>query len=587
MGRRRRRKHVDPTDEWEQLELLCTWDEQIEYERIRPLVLFGEPVPERSVETGTSERTLYRRIAGFEEDGMRSLFGSPPAKRRVLPPRLRRLIVDLKAEHPGLNLNEIARICYVRSGRRPHLATIRNVLEAEPLPLKAFRRFDPYHEIAEGRERRKAVVALHYEGWADKSIAGYLKVDRSTVHRVLKRWIEEGPEGLEDKKRGRPKGVQKVDLRAMLEARRMQENLELGAFRMRAALEQVGIRLSTRTVGRILAANREAEGLAKPRRSPHTRREMPFEASHRHEYWTSDVRYVGHSISGTGQAYVVSILDNYSRAVLASAVTLTQDTNAYLSVLHAAIERYGSPKTIVTDGGGVFKSNRAKAVYRSLGIRKEEIERRQPWQSLREKTFNIQRRMADFHFEKAQSWEQLVEEHNRWLVRYNAQRHWAHEDREDGRRSPAEVLGPVTLVRDHPEDLGRAFFSSRFTRRLDVLGYARLKHWRIYGEERLACCEVAMWLGNDGLAVEYAGQTLSRYDVSLSSGEAKLEDVTNPRLFVTRYRRSRPQLRLFALEGVLGEDGWLKALRLEDYAARSRTEPAMLQDVLFRYLEAF
>lgn len=63
---------------------------------------------------------------------------------------------------------------------------------------------------------------------------------------------------------------------------------------------------------------------------------MPFGASHHHEYWTSDVRYVDHSIPGTGQAYVVAVLENYSRAILASAVTLSQDTHAYLSVLHAA-----------------------------------------------------------------------------------------------------------------------------------------------------------------------------------------------------------------------------------------------------------
>ena len=86
------------------------------------------------------------------------------------------------------------------------------------------------------------------------------------------------------------------------------------------------------------------------------------------------------------------------------------------------------------------------------------------------------------------------------------------------------------------------------------------------------------------LAVEYAGQTLSRYDVSLSSSEAKLEGVTNPRLFATRYRT--PQLRLFALEGALGADGWLKALRLEGYASRSRTKSAALQDVLFPYFDA-
>jgi hypothetical protein len=45
--------------------------------------------------------------------------------------------------------------------------------------------------------------------------------------------------------------------------------------------------------------------------------------------------------------------------------------------------------------------------------------------------------------------------------------------------------------------------------------------------------------------VEYAGDILSRYDVSLSSVAAKLEMVTNPRLFASRY--GTPQLKLFAL----------------------------------------
>ena len=98
------------------------------------------------------------------------------------------------------------------------------------------------------------------------------------------------------------------------------------------------------------------------------------------------------------------------------------------------------------------------------------------------------------------------------------QRHWAHEGRQDGRRSPSDVLGSLTLVRHHPGDLERAFFSTISVRRLDVLGYARLKHWRIYGEEGLARCEVAVWLGDDGLVVEYGGETLSRYDVSFSPG---------------------------------------------------------------------
>ena len=55
MGKRKRRR-VDPNHEWEQIDLLCAWEEQRYYERVRPLVLFGEPVPERSAQTGVSER---------------------------------------------------------------------------------------------------------------------------------------------------------------------------------------------------------------------------------------------------------------------------------------------------------------------------------------------------------------------------------------------------------------------------------------------------------------------------------------------------------------------------------------------------
>ena len=59
---------------------------------------------------------LPRRIAALRDEGMRSLFGSPKAKRGVLPPAVRGKIVDLEAEHPPLNLEEIANVCGVLSG---------------------------------------------------------------------------------------------------------------------------------------------------------------------------------------------------------------------------------------------------------------------------------------------------------------------------------------------------------------------------------------------------------------------------------------------------------------------------------------
>jgi transposase len=101
-----------------------------------------------------------------------------------------------------------------------------------------FGRFYAYHDTADVVERRKAIVTLHAKGWNVKSIAGYLKIGCHTVYRALDKWFAEGVLGLEDKPRG---GVRKVNLRAMNEVRKLQENPEPGAFRISAALEQMGI----------------------------------------------------------------------------------------------------------------------------------------------------------------------------------------------------------------------------------------------------------------------------------------------------------------------------------------------------------
>ena len=51
MTNRPRRRRVEPTEEWEQVEPLCGWPEQRDYELIRPLVLFGASADRRSQET--------------------------------------------------------------------------------------------------------------------------------------------------------------------------------------------------------------------------------------------------------------------------------------------------------------------------------------------------------------------------------------------------------------------------------------------------------------------------------------------------------------------------------------------------------
>ena len=137
--------------------------------------------------------------------------------------------------------------------------------------------------------------------------------------------------------------------------------------------------------------------------------------------------------------------------------------------------------------------------------------------------------------------------------------------------------------------LVRAFFSARHTRALDGLGYLVLQRFRLYAEEGLAGTEVVVWVAEDSLTVEYGGETLSRYEVECDPASGvgsvgRLRSVKGHALYETSV--TLPQLRLFDLAEVLGEEGWIKVLKLDEYAPRQPRRHDKLQQVLFPYTEA-
>jgi hypothetical protein len=416
-------------------------------------------------------------------------------------------------------------------------------------------------------------VRLHTEGWNIASIAGYLQTTRATVYVALQRWIAEGVRGLADKPTSPQTPARKIDLATMNAIRKLQVNPELGEFRIHAALLRLGIKLSSRTCGRILALNRKLYDLPGPAKVPHIPQEMPFKASRRHQYWTVDLRYIDHHLD-TRNVYCISILENYSRAILASALSRTQDLTAFLIVFFAAIRQHGAPEALVSDSGGIFLAKEAKRIYRALGIQKREIDLGQAWQSYIETTFNIQRRMADWHFAQATTWPELREAHDRWVAEYNYQVHWAHREREDGRRTPADVLGWVTGTAYAEEEL-RRLFTVRFRRRLDRQGYVRFRYWRIYGERGLAGAEGAVWLYGENLTVHFAEEPLAQYKVAYANAGKRLRQITEPRLFETPFQSPQPFLWERGLED------WHLVIKITEYAPRRRMGNLAVQPPLF------
>jgi len=183
--------------------------------------------------------------------------------------------------------------------------------------------------LADPYQRRRAIVDLHAEGWSIKTISDYLQTPRTRVYEVLKRWAKEGHAGLDDKPSSAPhQPARKATMSAISEVRKLvKDSPELGAYRVRAALEQIGIHLSQATCGRLLSLNRKLYGLpAAKGGAPRVRKEMPFKAHFRFEYWSVDVRYIEeHNLGFPEPIYMISILENYTRACLASKISPTQN----------------------------------------------------------------------------------------------------------------------------------------------------------------------------------------------------------------------------------------------------------------------
>jgi transposase InsO family protein len=101
-----------------------------------------------------------------------------------------------------------------------------------------------------------------------------------------------------------------------------------------------------------------------------------------------------HRLENVEMVYCISILENFSRSVLASAISLRQDTEAFFAVFYKAVRACGVPEVLVSDNGSVFTSHDTRRLCEQLGIEKKEIKKGKPLSELYRKY--VQRRMADW-----------------------------------------------------------------------------------------------------------------------------------------------------------------------------------------------
>lgn len=95
-----------------------------------------------------------------------------------------------------------------------------------------------------------------------------------------------------------------------------------------------------------------------------------FERINSGELWMMDIMY--YRLKKEGRFYLVSILDDYSRFIVAHKVCTTQTGDNITAVFHEAVDSYGLPNQLLTDRGSQFASwkgiNAFQEMLGNLGV---------------------------------------------------------------------------------------------------------------------------------------------------------------------------------------------------------------------------
>jgi putative transposase len=147
----------------------------------------------------------------------------------------------------------------------------------------------------------------------------------------------------------------------------------LGARRLARMLQREGGDVGRRHVGTLMLLmgieaiyrkKRTSRPATGHRIYPYLLRDVVIERPN--QVWATDVTYLP---MAKGFAYLVAILDLYSRKVLAFRVSNTLATDFCIEALDEALRHYGAPEIFNTDQGSQFTDGDFTAVLETKGVR--------------------------------------------------------------------------------------------------------------------------------------------------------------------------------------------------------------------------
>lgn len=243
--------------------------------------------------------------------------------------------------------------------------------EAPPLPRprRRTRRRVPAAEAGRRRHLTPQQRLIVLDTWRRsklpaKDFAALVGVSVHSLYKWRQRFAEDGPAGLADRPKGRPRGSRLPDATRRAIVMLKQAHPEWGQDRIHAVLlRSEGFGASPGAIGRVL----EEEGYVvedTPTR-PHPDRVRRFERARPNQLWQTDL-FTFVLKRENRRVHLVVFMDDHSRFIVGHGLHASSSGAMVREVLESSIANFGAPEEVLTDNGTQYHTWRGRSAFRKL-----------------------------------------------------------------------------------------------------------------------------------------------------------------------------------------------------------------------------
>lgn len=245
-----------------------------------------------------------------------------------------------------------------------------------------FEQISPFVDPTLGSAQRRRVMRERSAvTWPDGTRR---RVPRSTLHRWIAAFRRHGYQGLLPRQRndaGKPRCGAEAHVDQAIALLLEQPNRSLSQLHLYLQGRFEDYELSRASLHRRLQDHPAYAAVTGLRGGKKKQLYSRYEARHPHECWQLDGKgpfSVRLQDGNTIRVHVLSVLDDYSRAILAAVVAAAEDSNAAIAVFQKAALRYGLPLRMQFDRGSAFDGQDFRAGIAQCGVHRNYVRSKQP-----------------------------------------------------------------------------------------------------------------------------------------------------------------------------------------------------------------